>query len=75
MSSTAQIGVTGLAVMGRNLARNFARNGYTVALHNRTAAKTGALIEEFGDEGTSSPLSPPRTSSRHWSALGAWWSW
>ncbi|WP_189397771.1 NAD(P)-binding domain-containing protein, partial [Streptomyces parvulus] len=38
MSSTAQIGVTGLAVMGRNLARNFARNGYTVALHNRTAS-------------------------------------
>lgn len=52
MSSTsAQIGVTGLAVMGRNLARNFARNGYTVALHNRTAAKTHALIEEFGHEG------------------------
>ncbi|SCD69336.1 6-phosphogluconate dehydrogenase (decarboxylating) [Streptomyces sp. BpilaLS-43] len=51
MSSTAQIGVTGLAVMGRNLARNFARNGYTVALHNRTAAKTRALVEEFGDEG------------------------
>ncbi|MFD1213213.1 NAD(P)-binding domain-containing protein, partial [Arthrobacter sp. GCM10027362] len=24
---TAQIGVTGLAVMGANLARNFARNG------------------------------------------------
>ena len=51
MSTTAQIGVTGLAVMGRNLARNFARNGYTVALHNRTAAKTHALVEEFGDEG------------------------
>ncbi|MFE0135957.1 NADP-dependent phosphogluconate dehydrogenase [Streptomyces sp. NPDC059037] len=52
MSSTsAQIGVTGLAVMGRNLARNFARNGYTVALHNRTAARTRALVEEFGDEG------------------------
>ncbi|MGW5739103.1 MULTISPECIES: NADP-dependent phosphogluconate dehydrogenase [Streptomyces] len=52
MSSTsAQIGVTGLAVMGRNLARNFARNGYTVALHNRTAAKTRALVEEFGHEG------------------------
>ncbi|MFC9020265.1 NAD(P)-binding domain-containing protein, partial [Streptomyces albidoflavus] len=28
-TGTAQIGVTGLAVMGRNLARNFARNGYT----------------------------------------------
>ncbi|MFE2478203.1 NADP-dependent phosphogluconate dehydrogenase [Streptomyces sp. NPDC059389] len=52
MSSTAQIGVTGLAVMGSNLARNFARNGYTVAVHNRTAAKTTALVEEFGHEGS-----------------------
>ncbi|MFD0022978.1 NADP-dependent phosphogluconate dehydrogenase [Streptomyces sp. NPDC058382] len=52
MSDTAQIGVTGLAVMGRNLARNFARNGYTVAVHNRTAARTDALVEEFGDEGS-----------------------
>ncbi|MFE6488223.1 NADP-dependent phosphogluconate dehydrogenase, partial [Streptomyces sp. NPDC057757] len=51
MSTSAQIGVTGLAVMGRNLARNFARNGYTVALHNRTVAKTNALVEEFGHEG------------------------
>ncbi|MFE6130909.1 NADP-dependent phosphogluconate dehydrogenase [Streptomyces sp. NPDC056437] len=55
MSGTAQIGVTGLAVMGRNLARNFARNGFTVAVHNRTAAKTRALVEEFGDEGTFVP--------------------
>ncbi|NEE26154.1 NADP-dependent phosphogluconate dehydrogenase, partial [Streptomyces sp. SID7982] len=52
MSGTAQIGVTGLAVMGRNLARNFARNGFTVALHNRTTSRTDALVEEFGDEGT-----------------------
>ncbi|MFI2312456.1 6-phosphogluconate dehydrogenase [Streptomyces sp. CB00072] len=51
MSGTAQIGVTGLAVMGRNLARNFARNGYTVALHNRTVARTHELVEQFGDEG------------------------
>ncbi|MGW4881558.1 NADP-dependent phosphogluconate dehydrogenase [Streptomyces sp. NPDC004262] len=51
MSTTAQIGVTGLAVMGRNLARNFARNGYTVALHNRTVSKTRELVENFGDEG------------------------
>lgn len=51
-SSTAQIGVTGLAVMGSNLARNFARNGFTVAVHNRTAAKTTALVQEFGHEGT-----------------------
>ncbi|MET8857921.1 NADP-dependent phosphogluconate dehydrogenase [Streptomyces sp. NPDC004579] len=52
MSTSAQIGVTGLAVMGRNLARNFARNGYAVAVHNRTSAKTDALVEEFGHEGT-----------------------
>ncbi|MFD6109892.1 NADP-dependent phosphogluconate dehydrogenase [Streptomyces yangpuensis] len=50
-TSTAQIGVTGLAVMGSNLARNFARNGFTVAVHNRTAARTTALVEEFGHEG------------------------
>ncbi len=49
---TAQIGVTGLAVMGRNLARNFARHGYSVAVHNRTAARTHSLVAEHGDEGT-----------------------
>jgi 6-phosphogluconate dehydrogenase len=51
MASRAQIGVTGLAVMGRNLARNLARNGYVVALHNRTVARTKALVAEHGDEG------------------------
>jgi hypothetical protein len=40
MVELAQIGVTGLAVMGRNLARNFARHGYRVAIHNRPYAKT-----------------------------------
>jgi len=50
-TGTAQIGVTGLAVMGSNLARNFAHHGYTVALHNRSVAKTDALLEEHGDEG------------------------
>ncbi|MFE9633516.1 NADP-dependent phosphogluconate dehydrogenase [Streptomyces sp. NPDC006463] len=51
-TSTAQIGITGLAVMGSNLARNFARNGFTVAVHNRTASKTTALVKEFGHEGS-----------------------
>jgi 6-phosphogluconate dehydrogenase len=49
--ASAQIGVTGLGVMGRNLARNFARHGYTVALHNRTASRVTDIIEQFGDEG------------------------
>lgn len=50
-SPRATIGVTGLAVMGRNLARNIARHGHTVAVHNRTAAKMQALVDEHGDEG------------------------
>jgi 6-phosphogluconate dehydrogenase len=53
----ADIGVTGLAVMGSNLARNFARHGYTVALHNRTQARTDALLAEHGDEGHFVPSS------------------
>ena len=51
MSSTADIGLIGLAVMGSNLARNFARHGYTVALHNRSIAKTDALLAEHGSDG------------------------
>jgi 6-phosphogluconate dehydrogenase len=53
--SKADIGVTGLAVMGRNLARNLARHGYTVALHNRSPERTRNLVKEHGDEGTFVP--------------------
>ncbi|MGW3796128.1 NAD(P)-binding domain-containing protein, partial [Micromonospora arida] len=51
----AQIGVTGLAVMGRNVARNLARNGFTVAVHNRSPERTRSLVAEHGDEGTFLP--------------------
>jgi 6-phosphogluconate dehydrogenase len=47
----SQIGVTGLAVMGANLARNIARNGVPIAVHNRTTARTTEFMKEFGDEG------------------------
>ena len=47
----AGIGLTGLAVMGRNLARNIARHGHTIAVHNRTAARMTSLLAEHGDEG------------------------
>src|ERR1700716_597628 len=56
----AQIGVTGLAVMGRNLARNLARHGYPVALHNRTAERTRSLVAEHGHEGTFVPAESTR---------------
>ena len=49
--STAQVAVVGLAVMGSNLARNLARHGHAVAVHNRSTAKIDALIAEHGDEG------------------------
>ena len=51
----AEIGVTGLSTMGRNLARNLARHGYTVALHNRTQSRTAELVTEFGSEGAFLP--------------------
>ena len=54
-SPLADIGVTGLAVMGRNLARNLARHGHAVALHNRTYARTERLVAEHGGEGTFVP--------------------
>jgi 6-phosphogluconate dehydrogenase len=49
--AAADIGVTGLAVMGRNLARNLARHDYAVALHNRSPERTRSLVAEHGDEG------------------------
>ncbi|MDT5037433.1 MAG: 6-phosphogluconate dehydrogenase [Micromonosporaceae bacterium] len=59
MAEAAKIGVTGLAVMGRNLARNLARHGHPVALHNRSSEKTKSLVEEFGHEGTFLPADSP----------------
>ena len=49
--AVADIGVTGMAVMGSNLARNLARNGFKVAIHNRSAAKTEKVVKEHGEEG------------------------
>ena len=59
-TASAQIGVTGLGVMGRNLARNFARHGYATALHNRTTARTDEIFKEFGHEGTFVPAHTPQ---------------
>jgi 6-phosphogluconate dehydrogenase len=45
------VGVTGLATMGQNLARNIARHGFPIAVHNRTSAKVTAFVAEHGGEG------------------------
>jgi 6-phosphogluconate dehydrogenase len=52
MAAEATFGVTGLAVMGANLARNIARHGITVAVHNRTTGKTDEFVAEYGPEGS-----------------------
>ena len=43
--------MTGLAVMGANLARNIARRGTPTAVHNRTTAKTTEFMKEYASEG------------------------
>ena len=51
MSGGRHFGLTGLAVMGANLARNVARHGIPVAVHNRTASRTEKFMAEYGTEG------------------------
>jgi len=41
-----QIGVVGLAVMGKNLAFNIESRGYTVSVFNRSREKTDAMMQE-----------------------------
>ena len=61
--ASADIGVYGLGVMGANLARNLARNGYATAVFNRTPARTEKLMAEHGDEATFVPRQRWKTSS------------
>ncbi len=44
--SKQQIGVIGLAVMGKNLAMNIESRGYTVSVFNRSREKTDAMLAE-----------------------------
>jgi 6-phosphogluconate dehydrogenase len=51
MTSEPHFGLTGLATMGANLARNVARHDIPVAVHNRTASRMETFIEQHGSEG------------------------
>src|SRR6476469_5441072 len=62
-AAKADIGVTGLAVMGSNLARNFARNGFVTAVHNRSYPKTKALIDEHGSDVTAGTFLPAESTA------------
>ncbi|MDN6838285.1 MAG: NADP-dependent phosphogluconate dehydrogenase, partial [Staphylococcus equorum] len=43
---TQQIGVVGLAVMGKNLAWNIESRGYSVSVFNRSSSKTDEMVTE-----------------------------
>jgi len=51
MADKPNFGLTGLAVMGQNLARNVAHKGFPIAVHNRTTEKTDKFMEQHSSEG------------------------
>lgn len=44
MFQQQKIGIIGMGIMGKNLALNFERQGYNVAIYNRSKNKTDAII-------------------------------
>jgi 6-phosphogluconate dehydrogenase len=59
-------GLTGLATMGANLARNVARHDIPIVVHNRTAVRTQRFVDEFGAEG---PITAAETTAEFVGAL------
>ncbi len=68
MSTDQHFGLTGLATMGANLARNVAHHDIPVAVHNRTASRMHTFIDEHGGEG---PLSDHESVEEWIGALAA----
>ncbi len=58
MGNGGEIGIIGLAVMGQNLALNFARHGFRVCVYNRTAERTEAFLRDRVRE---EPITPAYT--------------
>ncbi len=50
MTSGADVGLIGLAVMGQNLVLNLADHGYSVAVYNRTQAATDDFLARTGPD-------------------------
>jgi 6-phosphogluconate dehydrogenase len=50
-SNDTHFGLTGLATMGANLARNIAHHDIPIAVHNRTTSRMQRFLEEHGSEG------------------------
>ncbi|AGK54807.1 NADP-dependent phosphogluconate dehydrogenase [Bacillus sp. 1NLA3E] len=56
--SKQQIGVIGLAVMGKNLAMNIESRGYTVSVYNRSREKTDEMLAEVAGKNIVGTYSP-----------------
>ena len=56
---TPKIGLTGLGVMGRNLALNIAENGFDIAVHNRTDKDVDAFLDN------ADPALRPKLTGHH----------
>ena len=50
MAEKANIGVVGMAVMGKNLALNIESRGYTVGIYNRSANKTEQVMKDHSEK-------------------------
>src|ERR1700744_6111076 len=50
-ASDTHFGLTGLATMGANLARNVAHHEIPVVVHNRTTSRMTRFVDEHGSEG------------------------
>ena len=46
--TNCDLGLIGLAVMGQNLVLNMVRNGFRLAVYNRTAARTEEFMSGLG---------------------------
>ncbi|KAL6987501.1 Oxidoreductases acting on the CH-OH group of donors With NAD(+) or NADP(+) as acceptor [Sarracenia purpurea var. burkii] len=51
MATPTRIGLTGLAVMGQNLALNIAEKGFPISVYNRTTSKVDETVERAKLEG------------------------
>ncbi len=64
--SDPHFGLTGLATMGANLARNVAHHDIPVVVHNRTTSRMTRFLDEHGSEG---PISGEESVERWVGAL------
>ena len=59
MTEKADVAVIGTGVMGRSLARNFARHGHTVALFDVAPGRAAQVAQEHSAEGNFIPTQDP----------------